>query len=41
MTGQQGAPDKDEQRPRVQWVDVDEELAGQRLDNFLLARLRG
>lgn len=41
MTGQQGTSDKDDNRPRVQWIDVDDELAGQRLDNFLLARLRG
>lgn len=25
----------------VQWVTVDEDMAGQRVDNFLLARLRG
>lgn len=26
---------------KVQWVTVDEDMAGQRLDNFLMARLRG
>ena len=26
---------------KVQWVTVDEDLAGQRVDNFLMARLRG
>ncbi|MDX1589637.1 MAG: 23S rRNA pseudouridine(955/2504/2580) synthase RluC [Oleiphilaceae bacterium] len=41
MTGHQGSPPQDESRTRVQWVDVDEDLAGQRLDNFLMARLRG
>ena len=25
----------------VQWITVDEDMAGQRVDNFLLARLRG
>jgi len=28
-------------RPKVQWIEITEELAGQRLDNFLLARLKG
>lgn len=28
-------------RPSVEWVLIDEEQAGQRLDNFLMARLRG
>lgn len=41
MTAQQGTPPQDELRPQVQWVDVDEALAGQRLDNFLMARMRG
>ncbi|MDO3722632.1 23S rRNA pseudouridine(955/2504/2580) synthase RluC [Marinobacter sp. chi1] len=30
-----------ESRPEVQWVTVDEDGAGQRVDNFLLAQLRG
>lgn len=28
-------------RAQVQWVEIDAELAGQRLDNFLMARLKG
>ncbi len=28
-------------RPKVQWIEVTEESSGQRLDNFLLARLKG
>jgi 23S rRNA pseudouridine955/2504/2580 synthase len=28
-------------RPKVQWIEVTEENSGQRLDNFLLARLKG
>jgi 23S rRNA pseudouridine955/2504/2580 synthase len=27
--------------PAVSWIDVDEECAGQRIDNFLIARLKG
>ena len=28
-------------RPKVQWIEITEAAAGQRLDNFLLARLKG
>lgn len=28
-------------RAQVQWVEIDADLAGQRLDNFLMARLKG
>ena len=31
----------DEIKTPIQYIDVDEEYAGQRLDNFLLARLKG
>lgn len=34
-------PSQSPPRPSVQWVTVDEDQTGQRLDNFLLARLRG
>ncbi|PSF05395.1 23S rRNA pseudouridine(955/2504/2580) synthase RluC [Marinobacter fuscus] len=34
-------PAKGQVATGVQWVTVDEDMAGQRLDNFLLARLRG
>jgi len=33
--------DKNEIKPQVKWVDIDEESAGQRLDNFLITRLKG
>ncbi len=33
--------DKNETKPQVKWVDIDEEHAGQRLDNFLITRLKG
>ncbi len=33
--------DKNEIKPQVKWVDIDEEQAGQRLDNFLITRLKG
>jgi len=33
--------DKNETKPQVKWVDIDEEQAGQRLDNFLITRLKG
>ena len=35
------APEDVERQARVQWATVDDDMAGQRLDNFLLARLRG
>lgn len=39
---QSGTPDQSgEVRQGVQWVTVDEDNEGQRLDNFLLAQLRG
>lgn len=43
MPGQYSPDDKvaDAARPRVQWLEVAPEWAGQRLDNFLLARFRG
>src|SRR5204862_512570 len=28
-------------RPGAYWIDVDEDQAGQRIDNFLMARLKG
>ena len=31
----------DERKTPVQFIDVDAEFAGQRIDNFLLARLKG
>ncbi len=31
----------DEIKTPIQFIDVDEEYAGQRLDNFLLTRLKG
>jgi len=37
----QSPPGAAEERPQVQWVRVDDTFAGQRLDNFLLARMRG
>lgn len=27
-------------KPKVQFVDIDDDFAGQRIDNFLLARLK-
>ncbi|MBS3803186.1 MAG: 23S rRNA pseudouridine(955/2504/2580) synthase RluC [Oleiphilaceae bacterium] len=34
-------PDADNFRSGVQWLDIDAETAGQRLDNFLMALVRG
>ncbi|MDQ7091332.1 MAG: 23S rRNA pseudouridine(955/2504/2580) synthase RluC [Methylococcales bacterium] len=33
--------DKNEIKPHVTWVDIDEDQAGQRLDNFLITHLKG
>ncbi len=35
------APEPNHAGPRVEWVQVSAETAGQRIDNFLLARLKG
>lgn len=40
-SGNEAEPPGAESGAGVQWVTVDPELAGQRLDNFLLAQLRG
>lgn len=34
-------PALDDRFSRVQWLQVDDDLAGQRIDNFLVARLKG
>ncbi|MYL26935.1 MULTISPECIES: RluA family pseudouridine synthase [Halomonadaceae] len=41
MPGHPGSHDSAESRPRVQWLEVAPEWAGQRLDNFLMGRFRG
>ncbi len=32
---------EDSNKPKVQWVDITEENSGQRIDNFLITRLKG
>jgi len=39
--GGRGRPQQAVSRPAVQWLTIDEGSEGQRLDNFLMARLRG
>ncbi|MGM0449527.1 MAG: RluA family pseudouridine synthase [Pseudomonadota bacterium] len=41
MPGHPGARDSATSVPRVQWLEVAPEWAGQRLDNFLMSRFRG
>lgn len=41
MPGQPGGTQQAASGPRVQWLEVAPEWAGQRLDNFLMARFRG
>lgn len=41
MPGHPGSRDSTESTPRVQWLEVAPEWAGQRLDNFLMGRFRG
>ncbi|MEQ6885183.1 RluA family pseudouridine synthase [Salicola sp. Rm-C-2C1-2] len=41
MPGHPGSRDSAESTPRVQWLEVAPEWAGQRLDNFLMGRFRG
>lgn len=33
--------DKNETKPQVKWIDINQEQVGQRLDNFLITRLKG
>lgn len=32
---------QESEKPKVQWIDIDEENSGQRIDNFLITRLKG
>ena len=41
MPGHPGPQDNAANAPRVQWLEVGPEWAGQRLDNFLMSRFRG
>ncbi len=41
MPGHPGPRDNTADAPRVQWLEVGAEWAGQRLDNFLMSRFRG